>query len=213
MKTLKYSSIILFSILFDSSTVAQSSEGNQSFTYAEFRAGYGVNIFGKGLKERYEKGNFSSSAGGLASLAAYHKFKKINYLNFGIKYKSLGAAPARGDNNQELFFNYWGAALSSKYFPFNRNAKKGIYIQADYFFVTQFTMKYRTTADLNFDHQFAIGSGYAFGLGYDIPFGERRTMLTVGIEYEYDKRRGEVTNIGDKTFISSNFGIMAGIKF
>jgi hypothetical protein len=28
-----------------------------------------------------------------------------------------------------------------------------------------------------------------------------------------DRRRGEVTGIGDKTFISSNFGIMTGIKF
>ncbi len=74
-------------------------------------------------------------------------------------------------------------------------------------------MKYRKTSSLNFDHQFAIGNGYAFGLGYDIPLGNRKTMLTIGVEYEYDKRRGEVTGIGDKTFISSNFGILTGIKF
>ncbi len=105
MKTIKCTLLILF-IAFSSKIInAQENKENESFTYAEFRGGYGVTIFGKGLKERYDKGNFSTSAGGLASLATYHKFKKINYLNFGIKYKSLGAAPARGDSTQELFFN------------------------------------------------------------------------------------------------------------
>jgi hypothetical protein len=198
---------------FIQSLQSQPTQENQSFTYAEFRGGYGVNIFGKGLKEKYEKGNFSTSGGGLASLAAFRKFKSINYLNFGIKYKSLGAGPANGDNGQEMFFNYWGAAIAIKYFPFNRDAKKGIYLQADYFFVTQFTQKYRSKAALNFDHQFAIGNGYAFGAGYDIPIGDRKTMITIGAEYEYDRRNGEVTSIGDKTFISANAGILIGIKF
>jgi hypothetical protein len=31
------------------------------------------------------------------------------------------------------------SAISTKYFSFNRDAKKGIYVQADYFFITQFT--------------------------------------------------------------------------
>lgn len=184
-----------------------------SFTYAEFRGGYGVNIFGSGLKEKYDAGNFGSSGGGLASLAAYHKFKKINAFNFGLKYKSLGAAPAKGNNDNEMFFNYWGAALTVKYFPFDKKAKKGIYLQGDYFFITQFTQKYRNTAKLEFNHQFAIGSGFAFGLGYDIPLKNRKTMLTIGIEYETDSRQGEVTGVGDKTFESSNLGIMTGIKF
>ena len=205
--------IIIVYIILCESISAQSVEENQSFTYAEFKGGYGVNILGKGLKERYNAGNFSTSGGGLFSLAAYHKFKKVNYLNFGVKYKSLGAGPSRGDSLQEMFFNYWGAAVGVKYFPFNKQAKKGIYVQADYFFVTQFTQKYRTSKNLNFDHQFAIGNGVAFGLGYDIPLGKNRTMITIGLEYEMDRRRGEVTGIGDKTFISSNFGIMTGIKF
>ena len=205
--------IIIVYIILCESISAQSVEENQSFTYAEFKGGYGVNILGKGLKERYNAGNFSRSGGGLFSLAAYHKFKKVNYLNFGVKYKSLGAGPSRGDSLQEMFFNYWGAAVGVKYYPFNKQAKKGIYVQADYFFVTQFTQKYRTTKNLNFEHQFSIVNGVAFGLGYDIPLGARKTMITIGIEYEMDRRRGEVTGIGDKTFISSNFGIMTGIKF
>ncbi len=192
---------------------AQTQKENISFTVAEFRGGYGVNIFGKGLKEKYNAGNFSSSGGGLASLAAYHKFKKINFLNFGIKYKSLGAAPAKGDNEQEMFFNYWGAAITTKYFPFDRDAKKGVYLQGDYFFVSQFTQKYRNTATKTFDHQFAIGSGLAFGLGYDFSIGKGRTMLTIGVEYETNSRTGEVTGIGDKNFKGSNFGVMTGIKF
>lgn len=206
--------ILIIVLLFGQKLLfAQTQKENISFTIAEFRGGYGVTIFGKGLKEKYDAGNFSSSGGGLASLAAYHKFKKINYLNFGIKYKSLGAVPAKGDNGQEMFFNYWGAAITTKYFPFDRDAKKGIYLQGDYFFVSQFTQKYRNTATKTFDHQFAIGNGLAFGLGYDFSIGKGRTMLTIGVEYETNNRTGEVAGIGDKNFKSSNFGIMTGIKF
>jgi hypothetical protein len=207
--------IILITVILigQNSLFAQSKKENISFTIAEFRGGYGINIFGKGLKEKYDAGNFSSSGGGLASLSAYHKFKKINYLNFGIKYKSLGAAPAKGDNKQEMFFNYWGAAITTKYFPFDRDAKKGIYLQGDYYFVSQFTQKYRNTSTMDFNHQFAIGSGLAFGLGYDFKIGKGKTMLTLGLEYEKNSRTGEVSGIGDKNFKSSNFGIMTGIKF
>jgi hypothetical protein len=202
-------------LLFVTTSVANvfAQEVSHSFTYAELRSGYGLSFFGQGLKERYNAGNFSSSGGGLVSLAAYHKFKKINALNFGIKYKSLAAAPASGDNGQEMFFNYWGAAITIKYFPFDKNAKKGLYVQGDYFFATQFTQKYRSVSALQFDHQFAIGSGFAVGLGYDIPLRNKKTMLTLGFEYEYDSRQGEVTGIGDKTFVSSNAGIMVGLKF
>lgn len=192
---------------------AQTKKENISFTVAEFRGGYGVNLFGNGLKEKYDAGNFASSGGGLASLAAYHKFKNINYLNFGIKYKSLGAAPATGDNGQEMFFNYWGAAVTLKYFPFDLDSKKGIYLQGDYFFVSQFTQKYRNTANKTFEHQFAIGNGLALGFGYDVPIGKGKTMVTIGLEYETNSRTGEVTGIGDKNFRSANFGLMTGIKF
>jgi hypothetical protein len=191
----------------------KAQEENSSFTYAEFRGGYGVTIFGKGLKEKFEAGNFSTSGGGLASLAAYHKFKNIKSFNFGLKYKSLAGGPASGDNDQEMFFNYWGAAATVKYFLFDKMAKKGVYLQGDYFFITQFTQKYRSIPNLQFDHQFGIGSGLALGVGYDIPLKNRKTMLTIGVEYETDSRRGEVAGIGEKRFNSSNFGVMTGIKF
>lgn len=205
--------IILLLLFAQTLLVAQAQDAPVSFTYAEFRGGYGVSIFGAGLKEKYDAGNFGTSGGFLASLAAYHKFKKINSFNFGIKYKSLGAGPSNGDNGDEMFFNYWGAALTAKYFPFDKMAKKGIYVQGDFFFITQFTQKYRNIPKQAFNHQFAIGNGFAFGLGYDIPLKNRKTMLTIGIEYEMDSRQGEVTGIGDKTFKSSNFGVMTGIKF
>jgi hypothetical protein len=210
---MKNTFIVLLIICAQTIAFAQTQEEPTSFTYAEFRGGYGVTIFGSGLKERYDAGNFSRSGGGLASLAAYHKFKKINYFNLGIKYKSLGAGPSNGDNGEEMFFNYWGAALTTKYFPFDKMAKKGLYLQADYFFVTQFTQKYRNKAKKIFDHQFAIGSGFAFGVGYDIALNNKKTMLTIGLEYEMDSRQGELTGYGDKVFKSSNFGIMTGIKF
>ena len=208
MKNLIMGTIFLFV-----HTILYAQKERIAFTYGEFRAGYGVNSFGDGLKEKYNAGNFATSRGGLASLALYRKFKQIDYFNFGIKYKSLGAAPAKGDNGQEFFFNYWGAAFSTKFFPFDHTAQKGLYLQADYFFITQFTQKYRNTANLDFNHQFAIGNGLAFGLGYDVAIGKGRTMLTFGLEYETDSRTGEVSSIGDKNFKSSNFGILTGIKF
>lgn len=206
--------ILIIVLLFGQNILfSQTKTENISFTNAEFRAGYGVSIFGSGLKEKYEAGNFSSSGGGLFTLAAFHKFKPINNIIFGIKFKALGAGPSQGDNGQEMFFNYWGSAVSLKYFPFDRDAKKGIYVQGDYFFISQFTQKYRNTLIKNFDHQFAIGNGLAFGLGYDFPISKGKTMLTIGVEYETNSRTGEVTGIGDKNFKSSNFGIMTGIKF
>jgi hypothetical protein len=210
---MKHIIIVLIILIGQIDLFAQSKSDNISFTTAEFRAGYGVSQFGKGLKEKYEAGNFSNSGGGLASLAAYRKFKSINYLTFGIKYKSLGAGPSKGDNSEEMFFNYWGAAFSAKYFPMDRNARKGIYLQADYFFVTQFTQKYRTKSTNEYNHQFAIGNGVAVGVGYDFPIGKGKNMLTVGLEYEADSRTGETTGIGKKNFKSSNFGLMVGIKF
>jgi hypothetical protein len=192
---------------------AQTKPPNVSHTTAEFRAGYGNTIFGKGLKERYNAGNFTSSGGGLASLAAFRKFQKINYLALGIKYKSLGAGPARGDSSQEMFFNYWGAAIATKYFPFDRNARKGVYVQADYFFVSQFTQKYRNSLTQFYDHQFAIGSGIALGVGYDFAIAKAKPRWTIGIEYETNSRTGEVTGIGDKNFRNANLGVMVGVKF
>jgi hypothetical protein len=202
---------VLLALAAITQTFAQ--EERVSFTVAEFRGGYGISIFGEGLKEKYEAGNFGTSGGGLASLAAFHKFKKVNYWNFGLKFKSLGAGPAKGDNGEEMFYNFWGAAVATKYFPFDKTARKGLYLQGDFFFVTQFTQKYRNVAKLRYDHQFAIGNGFAFGIGYDFPVGKNKTMLTIGVEYEVDRRVGEVTGIGKKTFRSSNLGIMTGIKF
>jgi hypothetical protein len=210
MKNLFFILLILFGY---NSLLAQTKSNNVSFTVAEFRGGYGISKFGSGLKEKYDAGNFSSSGGGLASLAAYRKFKKINFVTLGIKFKSLGATPSKGDNGQEMFFNYWGAAVSAKYFPLDKDAKKGLYVQTDYFFVTQFTQKYRTKASQVYNHQFAIGNGVAFGLGYDFKVGKGKTMLTAGLEFETDSRTGEVTGIGKKNFKSSNIGFMVGIKF
>jgi hypothetical protein len=205
----------ILTILFAIATITQifAQEERVSFTVAEFRGGYGVSIFGEGLKEKYEAGNFGTSGGGLASLAAFHKFKKVNYWNFGLKFKSLGAGPSKGNNGDEMFYNFWGSAVATKFFPFDKTARKGLYVQGDFFFVTQFTQKYRNVAKLQYDHQFAIGNGFAFGIGYDFPVGKNKTMLTIGVEYERDRRRGEVTGIGEKSFTSSNLGIMTGIKF
>jgi hypothetical protein len=213
IKVMKYTFLLIFFLFSQKHTFAQTKEDTLSFTVGEFRAGYGKSILGNGLKEKFIEGNFSSSGGWLASVAIYHKFKKISYFNFGIKYKSLAAEAARNDIGQEMFFNYWGAAAAIKYFPLDKTARKGFYIQGDYFFVTQFTQKYRNKTTLEYNHQFAIGSGLVIGAGYDIPINNRKSILTIGLEYQSDNRTGEVTGIGKKSFESASYGIMTGIKF
>jgi hypothetical protein len=66
---------------------------------------------------------------------------------------------------------------------------------------------------LDFDHQFAIGNGLAFGLGYDFNLFKNKMPFTCGVEYEMDSRTGEVSGIGQKNFKSSNVAVMLGFKF
>ncbi len=192
----------------------QAQEAPSAFTYVEFRAGYGLSILGSGLKERSDAGHFDPSGGFLATLAGYHKFKKIDNLNFGIKYKSLGAFVSKGDNGQEMFFNYWGAAATVKYFPFDKIARSGFHLNADYFFITQFTQKYTIPAIHAYSPQYGLGQGFVLGAGYDIGFPKSHTMLTFGIEYEYDSRQGEMQGaVNETTYNSSNIGLLIGFKF
>ena len=208
------SPLVLFLLLASSAwaqdkTVEAATAG---FTYGEFKAGYGVTRFQSGLKERYEQGNFSTSGGGLFSVAAYRKFKKADHFHFGLKFKALGAAPSEGDGDEEMFFNFWGAAFSTKYFPFSRSGTQGVYMQGDYHFVTQFTQKYRKTAALEFDHQFAIGRSFTFGLGYQHPLKDRYALVA-SIEYDWALRRGEVNGVGDVRFRNGNIAFQLGLVF
>ena len=214
MKT-KFNKLIVLALLLTNTMLfAQNKGESESFTFAEFKVGYGNSVLGSGLKEKFDAGHFSSSGGWLASLAAYHKFKKVDYVNFGIKFKSLAAEASKGDNEQEMFYNYWGAAASIKYFPMDKNAKKGLYLQGDYFFVTQFTQKYTQKSTLAYTPQYGLGSGFVLGAGYDIPLKGRKSMITVGLEYEIDSRDGEVAGaITETTYKSTNYGAMIGLKF
>jgi len=220
MNILKLMPWLLSTMFIGFSVKAQSVNSNSqiskwessAFTYGEFKAGYGVNQFSSGLSERFENGNFSTSAGGLASIAAYRKFNNINYLHFGLRFKGLGAAPSTGNNGEEMFFNFWGTALSVKYFPFRKSAEQGIYVQADYNFITQFTQKYRNTSTLTFEHQFAIGNSFAIGIGYQLPL-KNGFGLVASIEYDWATRQGEVQGIGDQQFRNSNIAFQLGLIF
>ena len=189
-----------------------SGSATNAFTYGELKVGYGVTQFGDGLRERYEAGNFSTSGGVLSSIAAYRKFDNIDHLHFGLKFKAHAAMPSNGDNNQEMFFNFWGAGISTKYFPFSATGNDGLYLQGDYYFTTQFTQKYRRTEAKEFDHQFAIGSSVTLGLGYQHKLSNGYALVAT-VEYDWASRRGEVQGIGDATFQNSNVGIQLGLVF
>lgn len=208
-------SYILFAISFNLFFITAKSQDevviNSSFTYGEFKFGYGLTQFGTGLEEAFKAGNFSNSSGGVGTIAAYHKFKKIPFFNFGVKFKALGAAPSRGDDGYEMFFNFWSTGFGLKYFPFQRQAKSGLFIGADYYYTSQFTQKYRNNSEKIFNHQFAIGSAFSGAIGYDISF--KNVGFILGIEYEIAYRRGEVNELGDKSFSNSNIAFLAGIRF
>lgn len=220
MNVFKSTGFLLLAVLLGSSANAQSDRSNtqigkwesSSFTYGEFKAGYGLNQFSSGLNERFENGNFSNSAGGLASIAAYRKFEKLHYLHLGLRFKGLGAAPSTGDNGEEMFFNFWGTALSVKCFPLSKAADKGLYLQADYNFITQFTQKYRTVSALDFDHQFAIGTSIALGMGYQHSLKNGYGLLA-SVEYDWATRQGEVQGVGEQQFRSSHLAVQIGLVF
>jgi hypothetical protein len=192
-----------------------AQEEHIAYTYVEFKSGYGISDLKDGLKDKFQAGHFTTSGGYLASLAGYHKFKRIDYANFGLKYKSLAAFVSKGDNGQEMFFNYWGAAATVKYYPMEKDARKGLYLQGDYFFITQFTQKYTQPATRAYTPQYGLGMGFVVGLGYDIAFrGNTKTMLNIGLEYEYDSRQAEQAGAANETtYNSSNIGVLVGIKF
>ena len=91
-------------------------------------------------------------------------------------------------------------------------ADKGLYLQADYNFVTQFTQKYRSPSTNQFNHQFAIGNSFTGGLGYHYPFKNRYGLLA-SLEYDWASRTGEVTGMGDKNFRSNNISFQIGFIF
>jgi hypothetical protein len=189
-----------------------SSQNDEELTYGEFKTGYGVTQFGPGLSDRFNSGNFSTSGGGLFSIAAYRKFEGIDNLHFGIRYKAFGAFQSRGDNGEEMFFNFHGASVSAKYYPFSRSASSGLYLQGDFNFSTQFTQKYRVSEALKFDHQFAIGPSLTVGLGYHFPLKDRYAVVA-SVEYDWASRQGEVQGIGDKRFRNSNLALQLGLLF
>jgi hypothetical protein len=190
---------------------AQVDPEKKAFTYGEFKAGYAVSQFGKNLDKAYDDGNYGTTGGGLFTLGAYHKFESINHFNFGGKFSALGATPSEGDNGNELFFNWWGAAVSAKYYPLNKNADRGLNIYADYYFITQFTQKYRNVDADIYNHQFAIGNGITLGTAYDFKY--KKINLVASVEYGFAARTGEVTGVGKRDFESSYFGAQLGFKF
>jgi hypothetical protein len=188
------------------------AQDKRSFTYGEFKAGYGITQFGEGLDQSYESGNFSTSGGGVATLAVYRKFSWGNYFNSGLKFKSLGAGPAQGDNGDEMFFNFWGAAITTKIFPFNKAAQTGPFVMLDYYFVSQFTQKYKNESQQQYNHQFAIGNAFVFGIGYDFMLKNGNGII-LSTEYEMASRQGEVTGVGEQDFKNSNIAFQIGLRF
>ena len=113
--------------------------------------------------------------------------------------------------NTQLFFNWWGAAIAVKVYPFNKNANRGLNFYTDFFFITQFTQKYRNVDAKIADHQFAVGNGLTFGTAYD--FNYKGINLIASLEYGFASRTGDVQNVGQVNFRSSYFGTQVGFKF
>ena len=205
---------LVYSTLRVTEAYAQSSgNADTAFTFGVFGVGYGVTQFGEGLESRAEAGGFETSGGAVASLAVFRKFRHVRYVALGLRYKNLGASPARGDDGEEMFFNYWTTSLAVRAYPFDRRAVSGVFAQAEFVFATQFTQKYRNVARREYDHQFAIGSGLTGVIGYAYPLPGRRIALEAGVEFDYAARQGEVTGRGEVDFRNTNVGVMGRLRF
>jgi hypothetical protein len=104
-----------------------------------------------------------------------------------------------------------GLSHFCKYYPINKNADGGFNICADYYFITQFTQKYRNVDAKTYNHQFAIGNGITFGSAYDFKY--KKVNLIASLEYGFASRKGDVQNVGPVNFESSYFGTQLGFKF
>lgn len=211
MKKTCYFIYVLFAIFTFNFANSQINPEKKSFTYGEFKAGYAISQLGKNLEEAYKAGKYNTTGGGLFTLGAMHKFESINYFNFGGKFSALGATPSEGENGNQLFFNWWGAALSAKYYPLNKNANSGFNLYTDFYFITQFTQKYRNVAAKVYNHQFAIGNGLTLGAAYDFKYAGINWVASA--EYGVASRTGDVQNVGQVNFGSSYFGTQLGFKF
>lgn len=188
---------------------AQEQQIQTNRTFANFSVGWGTTQFMENLNERFEQGGFSSSTGQFFAIEVYHKFNKLNYVAFGLKAKVYGASPSTNDQGEEMFFNFHSEGLSVRYYPFDKEAKKSLFIQTD-FMTSQFTQKYRDVDRKIYDHQFAVGNSFLTKLGYGFPI-KKNYALTLGIEYEYSVRQGEKQGIGEIRFRNGNLGLSAGI--
>jgi hypothetical protein len=90
-----------------------------------------------------------------------------------------------------MFFNFLKSAISTNYFPFSKSVSKGVYLQRDYCFITQFTQKYSNSSALESHHQFTISSSFTLGLGYQYPL-KNRYALMAKVEYDWANGKGKV---------------------
>lgn len=184
-----------------------------AYTFAYIGIGYGVTQFGEGLEDRFDAGNFSNSGGGVFDLAVFRKPRWLPHAAIGLRYKNLGASPSTGDGGEEMFFNYWSTGVAVRYYPLDRAAVSGLYLQPEFTFVTQFTQKYRVESEQRYDHQFAIGSGAAVSVGYGFPLWGGRAGLEVAALFDYASRGGEVTGVGSRAFTNTNLGGVVRLRF
>ncbi|MGF1638926.1 MAG: hypothetical protein ACFCUU_17760 [Cyclobacteriaceae bacterium] len=198
-------------LLVQFSFAQNTNENFQRYTYGEFRIGFGQSSFGSGLVEKYENLRMGASGGMLASIATYRALNP--YLHLGLRFKALAASPSTNDQGDEMFFNYWATSIAGKVYPFPKGKLKGLFIQPEFTFSTQFTQKYRNITASTYDHQFAIGNGISLALGYEIPLKNGWNAIMLTAEYDWASRNGETTNIGEVNFNSANVGFMVGIKF
>lgn len=187
--------------------------GDTAYTFVEIGLGYGVVQFGDGLETRADAGGFGSPGGGLFSIGVFRKFAWLPNAALGMRYKNSGGSPTSGNGGDEMFFNYWLTSFAARWYPFDAQARRGVYLQPEYVFVTQFTQKYRNEARQVYDHQFAIGSGATVGLGYTYPVGKRSAAIELGLEVDFVSRQGEVTDVGEVSFSNTAIGGMARLRF
>ncbi len=211
---------IFYFFLISSNVIAQNPLSQA--TQVEVGVGYVLPFFNKGkellraeelrktqqsyyaneLGNRKNVGDYPRSSGYNFSVGFYKPVNKVNGFMLGaiVRNAQTGATPETGGYEEAYFFNFITAGLAIKYYPFEKN---NLFLKSDVGIAAVLTKNryINSKNEQNFFHQFGIGNGFGFELGYGFtPFKNKIHAIEIKVGYQLANTRVEVNGIGDDSW-------------
>ena len=185
-------------------------QSGKELNRAEDLRDHQLSYFQNSQGNRKDVGKYSGLKGYSFSVGFYKPLKKVKGLMVGAMVRNTQTGSEPGDGYAEAYyFNFITAGVALKYYPFENN---NLFTKADFGLAAVFTKNrfINEDGDQNFFHQFGIGSGASFGVGYSfLPFKNKSKSLDVQMIYQQLSTRVEVNGVGDDQwkFGSLNFTV------